>query len=194
HLLDWHIGCEVSAGYAERRGHVLHEMRIRKSVPDRSAGRMNVLSEKFIWRASAGIRPGARGCASRRQRVARWSHVTQVRGRGDAGKRGRPGCSIALAIIDGRRRDGARVRAGQRRARTTRSLPHLPGRRWDYVLAAPGLGKRSIRKQPAPANPKATLLNWAPMTGGVSSSGDLGFTTGPFVFEDRSGAPRPPRH
>lgn len=32
------------------------------------------------------------------------------------------------------------------------------------------------------------------MTGGVSSSGDLGFTTGPFVFEDRSGAPRPPRH
>lgn len=59
---------------------------------------------------------------------------------------------------------------------------------------APGRGKRSIRKRPAPANPKATLLNWAPMTGGVSSSGDLGFTTGPFVFEDRSGTARPPQH
>ena len=59
---------------------------------------------------------------------------------------------------------------------------------------APGLGKRAIRRRPPPANPKATLLNWAPMTGGASSSGDLGFTTGPYVLEDRSGASRPPQH
>jgi hypothetical protein len=59
---------------------------------------------------------------------------------------------------------------------------------------APGLGKKAIRKRRAPANPRAILLNWAPMTGGVSSSGDLGFTTGPYILEDRSGAARPPQH
>lgn len=32
------------------------------------------------------------------------------------------------------------------------------------------------------------------MTGGVASSGDLGFTTGPFILDDRSGAARPPQH
>jgi ketosteroid isomerase-like protein len=58
---------------------------------------------------------------------------------------------------------------------------------------APGAGKNAIRKRPAPANPKAVLLNWAPMIGGVSSSGDLGFTTGPFIVQDRSGT-RPPQH
>jgi ketosteroid isomerase-like protein len=59
---------------------------------------------------------------------------------------------------------------------------------------APGPGKSAIRKRPAPANPRAILLNWAPMTGGVSSSGDLGFTTGPYILEDRSGAAQPAQH
>src|SRR3989442_4933975 len=59
---------------------------------------------------------------------------------------------------------------------------------------APGLGKSAIRKRPAPANPRAILLNWAPMTGGVSSSGDLGFTTGPYILEDRSGKAQPAQH
>lgn len=56
----------------------------------------------------------------------------------------------------------------------------------------PGPGKAAIRKRPAPANPTETVLNWAPALGGVSSSGDMGFTTGPYVVEDRSNA-RPTR-
>jgi ketosteroid isomerase-like protein len=66
----------------------------------------------------------------------------------------------------------------------------------DGITFSPGPtpGKDAIRKRPPSANPKAILLNWAPMTGGVSSSGDLGFTTGPFVLEDRSGSGRPPQH
>jgi ketosteroid isomerase-like protein len=56
----------------------------------------------------------------------------------------------------------------------------------------PGPGKAAIRKRPAPAKPTETVLNWAPALGGVSSSGDMGFTTGPYVAEDRSNA-RPPR-
>jgi ketosteroid isomerase-like protein len=43
---------------------------------------------------------------------------------------------------------------------------------------------------PAPNPPRATL-NWAPIYGDISSSGDLGYTTGPFTVEDRTPQKRP---
>jgi ketosteroid isomerase-like protein len=57
----------------------------------------------------------------------------------------------------------------------------------------PGTGKEAIRKRAAPANPKEFTLNWSPLTGGASSSGDYGFTTGPYIVEDNS-QHRPTRH
>ena len=47
--------------------------------------------------------------------------------------------------------------------------------------------------RPAPADPKALRLQWAPAAAAVAASGDLGFTTGPFTLSFASGA-RPPRH
>lgn len=58
----------------------------------------------------------------------------------------------------------------------------------------PGPGKDAIRKRPPPASPPEIVLNWAPMTGGASSSADMGFTTGPYILEDRSPEKRPARH
>jgi ketosteroid isomerase-like protein len=49
----------------------------------------------------------------------------------------------------------------------------------------PARGPEGIRKRP-PAS-AAVTLNWAPMFGGASSGGDLGFTTGPWVMSDRRG-------
>jgi ketosteroid isomerase-like protein len=43
----------------------------------------------------------------------------------------------------------------------------------------------AVRARPAPADPLAYLLEWAPATGAVSASGDLGFTTGPSVLTSR---------
>src|SRR2546426_12298852 len=81
------------------------------------------------------------------------------------------------AVVDNERAFArASVEHGQREA----FLTYLAD---DGITFSPGpaLGKNAIRKRPAPAKPKAILLNWAPMTGGVSSSGDLGFTTGPYI-------------
>jgi ketosteroid isomerase-like protein len=47
--------------------------------------------------------------------------------------------------------------------------------------------------RPAPADPKALRLQWAPAAAAVAASGDLGFTTGPFTLTLASGA-RPPSH
>jgi ketosteroid isomerase-like protein len=47
--------------------------------------------------------------------------------------------------------------------------------------------------RPAPADPKALRLQWAPAAAAVAASGDLGFTTGPFTLSFASGA-RPPSH
>lgn len=55
----------------------------------------------------------------------------------------------------------------------------------------PGRGPGGIRKRPSP--PPTTVLNWAPMLGAASHSGDLGFTTGPYAVADTTGA-KPTRH
>jgi ketosteroid isomerase-like protein len=47
--------------------------------------------------------------------------------------------------------------------------------------------------RPAPADPKAVRLQWAPAAAAVAASADIGFTTGPFTLSLASGA-RPPSH
>ncbi len=54
--------------------------------------------------------------------------------------------------------------------------------------------RESYRKNPPPQTPPPITLNWAPIYGDVSETGDLGYTTGPFLIEDRSPAKRPSRH
>jgi ketosteroid isomerase-like protein len=79
----------------------------------------------------------------------------------------------------------ASVRHGQRDA----FLAYLAD---DAITFSPGPGRgpEGIRKRPTP--PPSTVLNWAPLRGAASHSGDLGFTTGPYVVSDSTGE-KPPR-
>jgi len=53
----------------------------------------------------------------------------------------------------------------------------------------PGVMRERVLARPAPADPLALLLDWAPQAGAVARSGDLGFTTGPFSLS----SPRDPK-
>lgn len=54
----------------------------------------------------------------------------------------------------------------------------------DAIGFEPSLGraKDAWRARPVPADPLATTLSWQPRTGDVSSSGDLGWLSGPYVY------------
>lgn len=54
--------------------------------------------------------------------------------------------------------------------------------------------KEAFAKQPAPAKLPPIVLNWAPIYGDVAQSGDLGYSTGPYIIEDHSGQNRPTAH
>jgi len=59
----------------------------------------------------------------------------------------------------------------------------------DGLLFRPGAvnGKQWMQEHPVPPSDKNTLLAWQPAFAGMSVSGDLGFTTGPWEFKaDRS--------
>lgn len=53
--------------------------------------------------------------------------------------------------------------------------------------------REDLAKRPAPPSPSPAVLNWSPITGDISSAGDLGYTTGPFTVTARAGD-RPPQH
>lgn len=59
----------------------------------------------------------------------------------------------------------------------------------DGLLFRPGAvnGKQWMQEHPVPASDKVPLLGWQPAFAGMSVSGDMGFTTGPWEFKaDRS--------
>jgi ketosteroid isomerase-like protein len=54
--------------------------------------------------------------------------------------------------------------------------------------------KETLSNRPAAPTPPPTVLNWAPISGGISQAGDLGWNTGPTLVEDTSPEKRPSRH
>ena len=46
--------------------------------------------------------------------------------------------------------------------------------------------RETMLKRPTPAVPPPVVLNWEPAYADVSNAGDLGYTTGPYVFTDLS--------
>lgn len=54
--------------------------------------------------------------------------------------------------------------------------------------------KEAYAKRPAPPSPPPITLNWSPIYGDIAQSGELGYTTGPFLITDNSPAKRPPQH
>ena len=61
-----------------------------------------------------------------------------------------------------------------------------------WFTPGPQNTKEAIRSQPAPAGPPARTLDWEPAIGDIAASGDLGYTTGPYVSTPRA-ADAPPR-
>lgn len=63
----------------------------------------------------------------------------------------------------------------------------------DGLLFRPGAvnGKQWMQEHPVPASEKNPLLAWQPAFAGMSVSGDLGFTTGPWEFKADRGDEKP---
>ena len=62
----------------------------------------------------------------------------------------------------------------------------------DGILFRPGpvLGKKWMQEHPLPASPTRSVLSWQPLFADVSRAGDLGYTTGPWLFrKDLNGIP-----
>ena len=61
-----------------------------------------------------------------------------------------------------------------------------------WFTPAPENTREAIGRQPAPAGPPARTLDWEPAVGDIAASGDLGYTTGPYVSTARTAdaAPR----
>jgi len=54
--------------------------------------------------------------------------------------------------------------------------------------------KETLSNSPAPATRAPIVLNWAPLYGDIAVAGDLGWNTGPTVFEDTGPEKKPTRH
>lgn len=54
--------------------------------------------------------------------------------------------------------------------------------------------KETYLKRPAPAMKPPVTLNWQPVYADVAQAGDLGYTTGPYVFTDQSPEKSPTRY
>lgn len=66
----------------------------------------------------------------------------------------------------------------------------------DGIAFEPGPvnAKESFRQSPAPVGPPPFTLNWQPVWGAISASGDLGFNTGPLLITDNTPQNRPARY
>ena len=58
----------------------------------------------------------------------------------------------------------------------------------------PGPMRERLLARPAPADPLAFVLDWSPQAGAVASSGDLGYTTGPYSLRNQRDASVPTRY
>jgi ketosteroid isomerase-like protein len=55
----------------------------------------------------------------------------------------------------------------------------------------PVFGKKWMQEHPLPASPTRSVLSWQPIFADVSRAGDLGYTTGPWLFrKDLDGKPK----
>lgn len=54
--------------------------------------------------------------------------------------------------------------------------------------------KEVLSNRPSPPTRSPIVLNWAPLYGDIAQAGDLGWNTGPTVFEDTGPEKRPTRH
>jgi ketosteroid isomerase-like protein len=61
-----------------------------------------------------------------------------------------------------------------------------------WFTPGPQNTREALRGQPAPAGPPARTLDWEPATGDIAASGDLGYTTGPYISTPKA-AGVPPR-
>lgn len=61
-------------------------------------------------------------------------------------------------------------------------------------LPDPVNGKAAYGGLQKPAGDSAVTLDWAPVYGDISQSGDLGYSTGPAVYSDSADRKRPTRH
>jgi ketosteroid isomerase-like protein len=60
-----------------------------------------------------------------------------------------------------------------------------------WFVPGPRNTKESLRKQPPSAAAPGRVLDWDPVAGDVAASGDLGYTTGPWIASERGAAPAP---
>jgi ketosteroid isomerase-like protein len=58
----------------------------------------------------------------------------------------------------------------------------------------PGVMRERVLARPVPADPLALLLDWSPQAGAVARSGDLGFTSGPYVLSNQRDRNAPARY
>ena len=62
-----------------------------------------------------------------------------------------------------------------------------------WMTPAPMRLREAFAARPAPADPRAARLEWAPAISGIAASGDFGFTSGPSTLSLHDGS-RPPSH
>jgi ketosteroid isomerase-like protein len=62
-----------------------------------------------------------------------------------------------------------------------------------WFVPAPANTKAALRKQAPQAGAPGRVLDWDPITGDVAASGDLGYTTGPWVAREPAVAGQPGR-